>query len=126
MKESEIQDRIRLELDKHGRFFRANAGQGWTGQVISNDGQRLLLLNPRPFHGLPAGFTDLFGVRQTVITPQMVGKTIGQACFVEVKRPGEKPKKHQEDFMTAMRAAGAIVGVAKSPEEAAEIMGGVR
>lgn len=124
MKESEVQDRIRFALDSYGRFFRANAGQGWTGQIISNDGQLLVLKNPRPFHGMPKGFTDLIGAIPITITREMVGTKIAIASFVEVKVPGEKPKEHQDRFMAEMRGLGAIVGVARSIEDAIKIATG--
>lgn len=124
MKESEVQDRIRFALDSYGRFFRANAGQGWTGQIISNDGQLLVLKNPRPFHGMPKGFTDLIGAVPLIITSEMVGKKLAIATFVEVKLPGEKPKEHQDRFMSEMLDLGAIVGVAKSVDEAIKIATG--
>ncbi len=47
----------------------------------------------------------------------------GKAFYIEVKLPGEKPKKHQQKFLDAMERAGAIVGCAHSIEEALQIVG---
>lgn len=46
----------------------------------------------------------------------------GKALYIEVKLPGEKPRDDQQKFLNAMRAAGAIAGVAHSVEEALEIV----
>jgi hypothetical protein len=32
----------------------------------------------------------------------------GKALFIEVKRPGEKPKPHQREFLDLMRGQGAL------------------
>lgn len=46
----------------------------------------------------------------------------GKAFYIEVKLPGEKPKKHQQKFLDAMARAGAITGCAHSVEEALNIV----
>jgi hypothetical protein len=46
----------------------------------------------------------------------------GKAFYLEVKLPGEKPRKEQMDFLDAMRRAGAIAGWCKSVKEALEIV----
>lgn len=46
----------------------------------------------------------------------------GKAIYIEVKLPGEKPRKDQEKFLEAMRKTGAIAGCAHSVEEALEIV----
>ena len=46
----------------------------------------------------------------------------GKAFYIEVKMPGEKPKKHQQKFLDAMSRAGAITGCAHSVEEAIKIV----
>ena len=46
----------------------------------------------------------------------------GKALYIEVKLPGEEPRKDQEKFLTAMRKTGAIAGCAHSIEEALEIV----
>lgn len=48
----------------------------------------------------------------------------GKAFYIEVKLPGEKPKKHQQKFLDAMARAGALSGCAHSVEEALEIVRG--
>lgn len=46
----------------------------------------------------------------------------GRAFYIEVKLPGNEPKKHQQKFLDAMARAGAITGCAHSVEEALNIV----
>ena len=48
----------------------------------------------------------------------------GMAFYVEVKLPGEKPRKDQLEFLEAMRNSGAIAGWATSIPEAINIVFG--
>lgn len=48
----------------------------------------------------------------------------GKAFYIEVKLPGNEPKKHQQNFLDAMEKAGAIAGCAHSVEEALAIVKG--
>lgn len=58
--------------------------------------------------GVPAGFSDLFGVR----------KLDGKAVFIEVKTTKGKPTREQKRFLEVMQDAGAIAGICRSKEEA--------
>lgn len=46
----------------------------------------------------------------------------GKALYIEVKLPREHPREDQRKFLEAMRATGAISGVAHSVEEALDIV----
>lgn len=46
----------------------------------------------------------------------------GKAFYIEVKLPGEEPREDQKRFLTAMRNAGALAGVAHSVGEALKIV----
>lgn len=48
----------------------------------------------------------------------------GKAIYIEVKLPGEKPRKDQLDFIDAMRSSGAIAGWCTSVQEALDLVGG--
>lgn len=48
--------------------------------------------------GLPAGFPDLLGI----IPPH------GRALFIEVKRPGQKPRQNQLDMLALFAEQGAV------------------
>ena len=62
--------------------------------------------------GLPRGYTDLSGVR----------KIDGRAIFIEVKNEKGKLSEYQVNFIKQMKKAGAIAGVARSAEEAIDLV----
>lgn len=116
MTEQDIQSSIRLALSPHGVVFRTNSGDFWQGQqVMSRELLRMpnqpVLINLRKVQGLPKGFPDLIYYGYD-----------GQAGFVEVKRPGEKPKIEQEKFIALMQGYGYLAGVARSDEDALKII----
>lgn len=94
--EHRIQNEIRVALSESCIIFRGNVGKGYT-----KDGRYFDT-------GLPAGFSDLFGVR----------KSDGKAVFIEVKTKKGRPTAKQKQFIEAMRNAGAIAGVCRSAQEA--------
>jgi hypothetical protein len=100
MSEIDIQNTIRIELSEYAITFRANVGIFYTkdGRPISS--------------GLPKGFSDLFGFR----------KSDGRIFFLEVKNEKGKLSEQQKHFLESMKKLGAIVGVARSPKEAIEII----
>ena len=85
-------------------IFRMNVGKGYTmdGRWFSSD--------------VPAGFSDLFGVR----------KSDGRALFIEVKTPKGRPTDQQKQFLSAMQKAGAIAGICRSAEDAISLIEGGR
>jgi len=100
MRESDVQNSIRLALNPYAVIFRANVGT-----VKTADG--------RYFNtGLPKGYSDLSGYR----------KSDGKAVFIEVKNEKGKLRKDQEHFLNAMKQYPVIVGVARSPEDAIRIV----
>ncbi len=100
MKEKDIQNEIRLALNPYAVVFRINVGtfMSETGRMVST--------------GVPRGFSDLFGVR----------KSDGKAFFIEVKNEKGRTSKYQDNFLEQMKKNGAIVGVARSGEEAIRII----
>ena len=101
MTEQDIQNLIRAELSKHALVFRANVGK-----VKTHDGRYFDT-------GLPPGFCDLFGFR----------KSDGKIFFIEVKTPKGRVRPVQEKFMEIVKRNGAIVGVARSVDDALKIIG---
>ena len=88
-------------------------------QVERLPGGKVLIHDARPFDsGVPAGFSDLFGVRPVVITEDMVGQTIGQAVFGEVKTETGRVSDKQLAFLQAMTKRGALAGVWRSVADA--------
>lgn len=101
MTEHDIQTLISLELSRHGCVVhRTNSGVYYT-----KDG--------RPVRIGHRGQSDLQGHRPD-----------GKCFYIEVKKPGEKPRQNQLDFIEAMKNSGAIAGWADSVEKAVDIVFG--
>jgi hypothetical protein len=73
-------------------------------------------------YGLCPGSSDLIGLRQVTITPDMVGQTIAQFVAIEVKDRG-RATPEQERFIAMVQQAGGMAGVARSVEDARRILG---
>ena len=126
MQEHDIQNLIRLEITRQrlGVSFRTNVGRAWTGNDIRKhaDGS-ITIMDPRPFQtGLPEGYSDLTVVAPVIITPDLVGRLIGVAGFIEVKNVKGKATAAQLHFIEQMQSLGARAGVARSPEDAVRIL----
>lgn len=123
MSEHAIQNAGRNALAQPGVFnTRANVGKAWAGDVSWLPDGSVLIRNPRPFDtGLPAGFTDTFGVTAVTITPDMVGQVVGVAHFIEYKTSTGRVSPLQQRFLEAMRRLGARAGVARTADQAVSI-----
>lgn len=100
--EHDIQNSIRLKLSELGYcVFRVNVG-------------KFQLKDGRWFDtGLPKGFTDLIAIKD------------GKISFIEVKNETGKPSSEQLNFIKQMREKyGCNAGIARSPEEAVNIVTG--
>ena len=126
MKEHEIQNQIRLYLGQFPdvRVFRANVGQGWTGEaIIKQPGGDIRITRPWPLNtGLPGGWPDLFGFRMLAITPEMAGLALPIFAAIEVKGPRGVIRAAQQRVLDELARCGCLAGVARSPEEAAQIL----
>ena len=60
-KEKGLINKALLEGTNKGRLFRGNAGKAYQGKIGFSGPGKIMLLNPRVFHGMPAGFPDVFG-----------------------------------------------------------------
>lgn len=102
MTETDLMNLIRCELSKRGCFVqRTNSATLYT-----KDGRPVRIGTP--------GQSDLCGHRPGD----------GRAFYIEVKKPGEKPRENQSRFLQTMRDSGALAGVAHSVEEAVGIVFG--
>jgi hypothetical protein len=123
--ESSIQADIRLAqgLLPHVRLFRNNRGVAWMGKLLQRRGGIVTLENARPVEfGLTDGASDLIGLTQIVVTPEMVGRTLAVFTAQEVKRPGVTVPDHQERFVGFVQRFGGIAGVVRSPEDALSLV----
>jgi hypothetical protein len=113
MSEQGIQQRIRLACSRgRVRLWRNN-----TGRLRDERGQLVTF-------GLCPGSADLIGYRSVTVTPDMVGETLAVFAAVEVKAERGRPTPEQSAFIEHIRAAGGLAGVARSVEDAEQILGG--
>lgn len=88
--EARVQDAARLQASKMGwRLFRNNVGSLKDERGIP---VRYGLCNDSPAMNKRVKSSDLIGIRPVIITPDMVGTTLGQFVAREVKREGWKYK----------------------------------
>lgn len=99
-KEIDVQNSIRLGINDIAVCFRTNVGVFRTadGRAVST--------------GLPKGYSDLSGFR----------KSDGKHFFIEVKNEKGRLRKEQIHFLITMNQYPVITGVARSAEQAREII----
>lgn len=72
--------------------------------------------------------SDFIGIHTVLITPDMVGKVIGQFLAVEMKasnwrfNPNDKHTQDQLNFINIVKNAGGLAGFANSPEDYIRIL----
>lgn len=110
--ETPIQQEIRLGVGEltNVRLFRNNTGklQDARGRWVE--------------FGLCVGSSDLIGWTTLEITPDMVGKKVAVFTAIEVKTAKGNPSPEQRNFISRVREAGGIAGIARSPEDARNII----
>lgn len=114
-KEQILQQDIRLELGNNPRIrmYRNNVGLA----VPVGKGKR------RPVqYGLCPGSSDLIGIRAVEITPEMVGRIIGQFVSLEVKTPNGTVSDDQAAFLRVMWDLGGLSIVARSLDDIKELV----
>lgn len=114
-KETNLMHQIMLALSDAGCLvWRNGTGQAWHGKVIHKAGQQVTLSDARmqPY-GICVGSSDLIG-----ITPD------GRFLAVEVKTATGRVSKEQQTFIDAVRRSGGIAGIARSIEDALELVRG--
>ena len=112
--ETTLQQQIRLALGTRPdlRLFRNNTGtlpDPRTGRPVQ--------------FGLARGSADLIGLRTVTITPDMVGQQVAVFTSIEVKTPKGRPTAEQQNWLNMVRSLGGIAGIARSIQDANEIVG---
>lgn len=109
-----IQQEIQVGLSgEDSVVFRTNAGTFYQGKMIySPEYKQKILINLRIVQGLPEGFSDLICVDKKGV------------AFIECKTLKGKAREAQERFMERMKALGHRAGIARSVEDAKEIVNG--
>lgn len=109
---------VALSGEPESLYYRNNTGQAWQGelipllpgQFIKIEPKMVVLRNARPISfGLP-GSADVQGVQQ------------GSAVAVEFKTATGRKSDQQRLFAMAWRKAGGLYVLARSPQEAVEMV----
>ena len=111
--ETKIQNQILLALSKSGcTVWRNETSGAWVGRQIHRAGDQVTLTNAHMMtFGLCVGSSDIIG-----ITPS------GLFLAIEVKTAKGRATKEQLRFIEAVRKAGGIAGIARSVEEALDLI----
>ena len=111
MGEQRIQQEIRIACSTGDtRLFRNN-----TGTLKDQNGR------PVQF-GLCKGSADLIGWKRVTVTPEMVGQQVAVFLSIEVKTPTGRVRPEQQQWLDAVQTAGGIAGVARSVEDALDLL----
>lgn len=112
-KETVIQTKIMLALSESGCIVWRNAASGaYAGRVIHKSARQVTLENATYMKfGLTVGASDIIG-----IAPD------GRFLAVEVKTDTGRPTKEQLNFIAAVNRAGGIAGIARSVEDAINLI----
>lgn len=111
--ESSIQRRIQMALSQAGcLIFRNETAGAYMGQVIHKAGDQVTLAKARFLPaGLCKGSADLIGLAPG-----------GRFLAVEVKTARGRTSPEQDKFLLAVNRAGGIGFVARSAEQAVELL----
>jgi hypothetical protein len=124
--EKELLADVRLALGSmaYCRVFRNNIGVGHQGRVLSRTSGQVVLGGARQVrYGLFPGSGDLIGWKSVVITPEMVGQRFAQFASVETKAERGAVREDQETWIRAVRSAGGLAGIARSVQDAVDLIG---
>ena len=132
MSETKIMKQIQMALTNLGcRIFRNNTGSAWQGRVthikkptaIKLSKGDVVIRQARPVKfGLCVGSSDLIGWTHLTITEDLIGCQAAIFTAIEVKDKHGRLTDQQENFLKVVRDSGGFAGVARSPDEAAEVI----
>lgn len=111
MNENQIQNRIRIACNTGStRLWRNNIGVAKIHGATVN-------------FGIPGkGGSDLIGLHSMTIEPHHVGRTVAVFLAIECKSPTGKPTTEQQAFIAFVRSQGGIAGIARSEEDAKNLI----
>lgn len=109
------------------RLWRNNCGLGWAGKPVIHITKPIKMnLNPgdvvvrhaRALHaGLAVGSSDEIGFVPTLITQEMVGKTLPIFASIEAKTGKGQLSEAQTNWINMVLSFNGIAGVARSKED---------
>lgn len=111
--ETNLKNSILLDLGQRPDVYIQNQPTG-TFRAMENPQRLVKIGNP--------GQSDLLAVVQVEITPDMVGRKIGVACFLEVKTATGAQRNTQKLFQHAVERRGGRYALVRSPADAAQFV----
>lgn len=111
--ETKIQRLIMLALSEAGcTVWRNETAGAWMGKQIHREGDQVTLTSARMMtFGLCVGSSDIIGIAPC-----------GRFLAIEVKTPKGRATKEQLRFIEAVKNAGGIAGIARSADEALDLL----
>ena len=112
--ETKLQRLIMIALSNNGCMCWRNETAGaYVGKVIHKDARIVTLQNAMLMQfGLCVGSSDIIGIH----------KPSGRFLAVEVKTAKGKPTPEQLNFMSQVKSANGIAGIARSVQDALELL----
>lgn len=113
--EAAIQAAIRIEAARRGQYLTRNN----KGALKDSNGRfvRFGLANSSKQESDTFASADLIGIYPLLIGPEHLGHTIGQFYSVEVKKPGGRVAKAQENWAALVTARGGRAVIIDSTDK---------
>lgn len=128
---SKSESQVQQEIQMHAMHFKCTLMRNNSGACLDDTGRlvRYGLGNISKKHQENSASSDLIGITQVTITPEMVGQTIGVFTAIEVKKEAWNPSKKldaheraQNNFMEWVKSLGGIAGFANSLDNLKDIL----
>lgn len=127
MTESQVSKEIMFEINRRSdiRIFRNNVGVAYQGTPVEQTAETVKLKKHRMIrYGLRVGSGDWIGIRKVKITPDMVGREIGQFVSLEIKTKTGRERKEQTIWKAFIKKMCGVAETVRSVEDAKEVLGG--
>ena len=109
-----LNNECNLMINARGNLYRGTQFKNIPGWLVASikkviKSKFLILINPgRIETGLMAGASDQVGITSIVITPEMVGESIGVFTAIESKSLKDRWQPFQKEFLKMVADAGGI------------------
>lgn len=124
MSEMDLQKEIAMAMcGKRTRLWVNDTGMAYQGKV-TRMGNSAVINNVQAIkYGLCTGSSDLIGFHMIKITEDMVGEELPIFTAIEVKTAKGRASEQQQAFLSMVRDNNGYAGIARSVEEARNILG---
>lgn len=122
---------VQQEIQIHSMHFKCHLMRNNSGALVDKDGRpvRFGLGNVSKAHNDKIKSSDLIGITKIVITPDMVGKTVGIFTAIECKEEAWKEFKKldarelaQRNFIEWVKSNGGLAGFANGIDKIEKIL----